>query len=100
MLSYIDTFPERYHHPKEDAYLFKRLLARCPEAQPVIAALETEHRDGAVKIRELAQALERYRTGGHGQFLPFASAVEAYARSTGRTCAPKKIRCCHSRARI
>jgi hemerythrin-like domain-containing protein len=79
MVRYIDAFPERFHHPKEDAYLFKRLRARCPEAHPIIAALETEHRDGATKIRGLAQALERYRKSGRREFLPFANAVEAYA---------------------
>jgi hemerythrin-like domain-containing protein len=79
MLYYIDTFPERFHHPKEDAYLFRRLLDRCPAAKPIIDGLEAEHRAGAAKIRALEQALERYRNGGSDEFLPFADAVEAYA---------------------
>src|SRR5262245_49441760 len=36
MIYYIDAFPERYHHPKEDRYLFARLRARCPMAHPLL----------------------------------------------------------------
>ncbi|HEY3563591.1 MAG TPA: hemerythrin domain-containing protein, partial [Casimicrobiaceae bacterium] len=35
MVYYIDTFPERFHHPREDSYLFSRLLARAPATQPL-----------------------------------------------------------------
>ena len=35
MVYYIDAFPERFHHPKEDKYLFLRLRARCPAARTV-----------------------------------------------------------------
>ena len=38
MIQYIEAFPERFHHPKEDAYLFKRLRERHPDAAPVTAA--------------------------------------------------------------
>lgn len=79
MVYYIDTFPERYHHPKEDQYLFKLLRARCPEAAPMLDELEREHVVGAQKIREIEQALARYQQGGDAEFPAFASAVEAYA---------------------
>ena len=32
MMYYIDTFPERFHHPKEDRYLFRILGLRHPAA--------------------------------------------------------------------
>jgi branched-chain amino acid transport system ATP-binding protein len=76
---YIDTFPERFHHPKEDAYLFRFLLARHPDAKPVVDRLTTEHRAGAERIGALVQTLERYREGGEVEFAPFATAVHAYA---------------------
>lgn len=78
MLYYIDLFPERFHHPKEDAYLFRRLRERCPAARDVLDRLESEHRAGAGKIRQLHQALNRYQQGGPLQFQPFQVAVEAY----------------------
>lgn len=79
MLYYLDTFPERFHHPREDAYLFPRVLARSAEAAPIVARLETEHAASGGKMRELAQALGRYRDGGDGEFAAFRDAVEAYA---------------------
>ena len=79
MVYYIDTFPERYHHPKEDAYLFKFLVARHADAAALVAQLESEHRAGAEKIRALEQSLERYRQGGATEFPAFAQAVQAYA---------------------
>ena len=79
MVYYIDAFPERFHHPKEDAYLFKFLRMRNPEAGPLVTRLESEHRAGAEKIRVLEQALERYEHGGACEFPAFAEAVQAYA---------------------
>ena len=79
MVYYIDAFPERFHHPKEDAYLFKFLRMRNPEAGPLVTQLESEHRAGAEKIRLLEQALERYEYGGAREFPGFAEAVQAYA---------------------
>src|SRR5262250_3431691 len=60
MIYYIDAFPERYHHPKEDRYLFARLRVRCAEARPLLDQASAEHRTGAEKIRILEQALARY----------------------------------------
>lgn len=79
MVYYIDAFPERFHHPKEDAYLFRFLATRHPDAARLIDGLQTEHRAGAEKIRGLEQALHRYREGGPGQFPGFAEAVQGYA---------------------
>ena len=33
MLRYIDEYPERLHHPKEDQFLFARLAKRSPDAR-------------------------------------------------------------------
>ena len=79
MIYYIDAFPERFHHPKEDQYLFRLLRMRRPEAAPLLDRLKTEHRAGAEKIRVLEQALARYQQGGASEFTNFLTAVEAYA---------------------
>ena len=79
MVYYIDAFPERFHHPKEDGYLFRFLRARYPAAAPLIERLQSEHRAGAEKIRILEQSLHRYREGGAGEFAAFAEAVQNYA---------------------
>lgn len=80
MVYYIDTFPERFHHPKEDRYLFRILRQRAPQAAPLLDRLEIEHRTGAEKIRALEQALARFRAGGDAEFSNFRTAVEAYAK--------------------
>lgn len=79
MVHYINAFPERFHQPKEDAYLFRLLALRCPEAAPLIDRLQAEHRAGTEKIRALDQALERYQREGATEFPAFAEAVQAYA---------------------
>jgi len=79
MVYYIDAVPERFHHPKEDKYLFKLLRIRCSAAGPLLHLLEEEHRVGAEKIRTLEQALARYQQGGDAEFGAFAAAVDAYA---------------------
>jgi len=79
MVYYIDAFPERFHHPKEDKYLFKLLRARCPEAHSLLDQLQEEHRAGGEKIRALEQALSRYEQGGDTEAAAFISAVEDYA---------------------
>src|SRR5215470_5319879 len=79
MVYYIDAFPERFHHPKEDRYLFRLLRLRCPRASALLDRLEEEHRIGAHKIRTLEQALARYQAGGDDEFPYFAAAVDDYA---------------------
>jgi hemerythrin-like domain-containing protein len=57
MLSYIDEYPEKQHHPKEERYLFVRLLARLPSAQALIDELQAEHIEGVHRMRELERSL-------------------------------------------
>ncbi len=79
MIYYIDTVPERFHHPKEDQYLFWLLRIRHPDAAPLLDRLKSEHQAGAERIRTLEQALMRYQHGGAAEFFNFMAAVEAYA---------------------
>lgn len=80
MVYYIDTFPERFHHPKEDRYLFRILRQRSADASTLLNRLEAEHRAGSDKIRSLEQALARYHAAGAPEFSNFRAAVEAYAQ--------------------
>lgn len=79
MTYYIDAFPERFHHPKEDAYLFPMVLAREPSAAALLDRLREDHKVGTQRIRELANALSRYQRGGAAEFTVFLDAVEWYA---------------------
>jgi hemerythrin-like domain-containing protein len=79
MLRYIDEFPEKQHHPKEDRFLFARLLARLPSAQPLIDDLQAEHVNGVQRMRELERSLlfleDRWPHGARG----FREQVDDYA---------------------
>ena len=75
----IDAFPERFHHPNEDKYLFRALRTRHPDAHSLLDRLVEEHQAGAHKIRALEQALARYQQGGTKEFSAFALAVESYS---------------------
>jgi hemerythrin-like domain-containing protein len=79
MLLYIDQYPERLHHPKEDEFLFARIAGRSDEAKRLVADLRGEHVAGARLIRELERALlffeDRYPAGK----FEFRVAVDEYA---------------------
>jgi len=79
MIFYIDQFPERMHHPKEDQYLFAPLEQRAPQAKGMIEELRAEHVTGAQLIRDLEQALVGLEVGWRGGAAAFRSAVDAYA---------------------
>lgn len=79
MLYYLDTFPEKLHHPKEDKYLFRLLRERTAEETAVLNVLEHQHAQGESKIRALEQALIRYEAGGAQWSEAFAQMVEDYA---------------------
>ena len=78
MLHYIDTFPEKLHHPKEQRYLFARLRERTITENAVLDQLEAEHIHGAKLIRDLEQALLRWEMGGQQDLAAFAEEVEHY----------------------
>ena len=80
MIRYIDEFPERLHHPKEDQYLFARLAERAPEARPLVEALTLEHARGAQLVRELEAALAEFEVSGARGIPAFDAAVSAYAQ--------------------
>ena len=80
MIYYIDAFPERMHHPKEEDQLFARLLRRDPGARPLVEELHAEHVKGATLIRDLEQALLAYEQSWPAGVTRFGTAVEAYVQ--------------------
>jgi hemerythrin-like domain-containing protein len=79
MLRYLDEYPERLHHPKEDQFLFARLTARSEEARALVEDLKSEHVAGARLIRELERALIFFEEGWPAGAREFQAAVEDYA---------------------
>jgi hemerythrin-like domain-containing protein len=79
MIYYIDAFPERMHHPKEDLHLFAWLLLRDPEARPLIEKLQSEHVTGAKLVRDLEQSLLAFEQTWPKGAEEFAATVDIYA---------------------
>jgi hemerythrin-like domain-containing protein len=79
MIRYIDEFPEKMHHPKEDDQLFARLQKRVPEAGALIRRLRDEHVRGARLVRELERSLLFFEDRAPEGAQAFLEAVNAYA---------------------
>ena len=79
ILDYIVEYPDRFHHPKENDYLFKILHEKNSDAHPIIAELEAEHVRGNQLIDSLKTGLRRYEQDEQAGFDAFAKAVEEYA---------------------
>jgi hemerythrin-like domain-containing protein len=84
ILDYIESFSNRFHHPKEDEYLFAALRRRCTEANQALEVLELEHARGDEMLQDLRYLLARCRVGGAAAVDAFAAAVEEYADSHWR----------------
>lgn len=79
MVYYLDTFPEKLHHPKEDQHLFARLLARAPQAAALVQRLQAEHVEGAQRVRDLERVVLAFEQTWPGGAQAFQRAVDAYA---------------------
>lgn len=78
-LYYIDDFPERCHHPKEDEHLFKTLRSRTSAFNAVLDDLQAEHVRSAQMNGYLQRALVHYQGGAPEGYKRFKNAVDAYA---------------------
>jgi hemerythrin-like domain-containing protein len=78
ILDYIEGFSDRFHHPKEDEYLFAALRRRSSEGTAALDVLEADHARGDELLRDLRYLLSRCRVGGAEAVETFAAAVEEY----------------------
>ena len=78
ILDYIEHYIERVHEPKEEAFLYKAVLARSSEGDAMIAEFKLEHAgtpDAVARLRAQLKAVVRdYREGAP----VFRQALEAY----------------------
>jgi len=79
MIDYIDEYPERLHHPKEDRYLFRLIKERSDQGAAQIAALEDEHRKSYPALERLKAALADLRQEKEGAAKRFAEMTANYA---------------------
>ncbi len=63
IMEYCLTYPDQYHHPKEDL-IYRALCRHDPAVAPAIDDLEAEHEELAVATREVAGLVEQAVTKG------------------------------------
>ncbi|MDX9885618.1 hemerythrin domain-containing protein [Thauera sp.] len=79
MVHYLDAYPEKRHHPKEDEFLFGPLRARTHDADAALDRLEAEHAQAEARIAVLEAAVKGYAQDPVGGFEAFRTAFNAYA---------------------
>jgi len=78
LLTYLDRFLDRYHHPKENHYLFPKLLQRDPETEDIVRELGRQHTEGEILFVEMLKALSAYEFSGAPEFPHFRDSVTRY----------------------
>lgn len=73
MLFYVEQFPERLHHPKEEDYLFSRLRQRTNACDALLMELQHQHQSGAAAFAEMRRTLDAGNTDA------FRHSVHAFA---------------------
>jgi branched-chain amino acid transport system ATP-binding protein len=63
VFDYIAQYVDRFHHPKEDDYLFRLLRLRSAQAAAILDALQQEHRDGPQQLMALRAAVAQAAQG-------------------------------------
>jgi branched-chain amino acid transport system ATP-binding protein len=80
IVSYIETFADRFHHPKEDEFLFLALRNRTRHADGFLRDLQQEHAAGPAELDALKMALLRTGGGGVTEIQDFALRLDRYVR--------------------
>ncbi|MGZ5093078.1 MAG: hemerythrin domain-containing protein [Burkholderiales bacterium] len=78
-LYYIDDFPERVHHPKEDRYLFAAMRRRTDRFDSVLERLRGEHARSPQMLRNIQRELVHYQGGAPDGLKKLSDAVQSYA---------------------
>ncbi|MDO8768182.1 MAG: hemerythrin domain-containing protein [Burkholderiaceae bacterium] len=82
MVYYIDAFPDRLHHPKEDDWLFSRLKQRTQLADSLIEALQSQHQAEAAALVAIRRDLGNFDAGVPASLEALQATVSAYADFT------------------
>ncbi len=78
IIDYVEDFPDRFHHPKEDEHLFAALRKRDPSLAATLDELQEQHREGERVIAALRWKLDDWRKDPEGGFQGFYDEAMAY----------------------
>jgi len=86
MIYYIDAFPERFHHPKDDQYLFRSLRIRYPDSAEVLEQYVAA--SGRIRRRRHRRVVHQPPRSGRAPCTSRPSAKKAIASRVPGVCAP------------
>lgn len=81
ILYYIEEFPERQHHPKEESVLFPRIRARSHDIDSALDELGRQHANSHLHLDQLKTLLGRMEAeipGAHQAFTEKVASYEAF----------------------
>jgi len=79
MLVYLDEFPAKFHHPKEDTYLFPAIKRRTHEFDDMIYALQGHHAAEDGHLKSVLEVVNRYSESPREVAKELASTIEQAA---------------------
>ncbi len=96
---YIAQFVDRFHHPKEDDFLFRLLRLRSTEAAAILDALQQEHRDGPASLAALRAGVKAAAAGQIpgaqivAELRAYTSTLKEHIRTEEKTVLPLARKC-------
>jgi branched-chain amino acid transport system ATP-binding protein len=78
ILEYVQDFPDRFHHPKEDEVLFPLVFERAPEVREAIAELQEQHHEGLRHTSDLKWKLQAWKADPAKNFAAFDAAAKHF----------------------
>ena len=78
LFTYIDRFLDHYHHPKENNFLFPRLLKRAPQCEALVRELGQQHIEGEILFVDMLKALSAWEFSAQENYAAFRQAVLGY----------------------
>jgi nucleotide-binding universal stress UspA family protein/hemerythrin-like domain-containing protein len=79
MLTYLDEFPERVHHPKEERHLHRLLRIRYPGSDVMLREVESQHVQEQEYAERVSVCLKNVAVGSEVSSQPLADAVSSLA---------------------
>jgi hemerythrin-like domain-containing protein len=79
-LDYLENYLNRFHHPKESAYLFPTLRRRDKSCEDLLSELESEHEKISPILARLRECLVACQAEGPSMLPALREAVEYYTR--------------------
>lgn len=77
IIDYMEDFPEKMHHPKEEDYILAALRRRKPDSGPLLDKVRDEHVKGTEMLAGLRGKLDLYESDP-AAFPGFLEAARAY----------------------